>query len=142
MRRFSIASIVVGFAAALSFAAVAQPSTKGKTGAPLQPGLLALAQPRIAELRDAGITQIVGRAASRNNVQMLTRYGPAYFRWPRGTPPRAFELYLNADGGNAAFADGYVEQDKAAWAAMLDAVFAQALKEAAQVRANATRIKP
>jgi len=35
-----------------------------------------------------------------------------------------------------------VEQDKAAWAAMLDAVFAQALKEAAQVRANATRIKP
>ena len=70
-------------AALVPFAAVAQPSTKGKTGAPLQPGLLALAQPRIAELRDAGITQIVGRAASRNNVQMLTRYGPAYFRWPR-----------------------------------------------------------
>jgi hypothetical protein len=132
--------VVVALMAPL--AAFAQPTSKGKTEVPPQPGLLALAQPRIAKLRDAGITQIVARAGQRNNIQVLTRYGPAYMRWPRGTAPRAFELYLNADGSNAAFASDYAEQDKAAWAALLDAVFAQALKEAAQVRTNATRIKP
>jgi hypothetical protein len=138
LRRFAFVTLAL----LVPLAAVGQPASKGKTEAPPQPGLLALAQPRLTELREAGITQIVGRAASRNNIQVLTRYGPAYMRWPRGTAPRAFELYLNADGSNAAFASGYAEQDKAAWAAMLDAVFAQALKEAAQVRANATRIKP
>ena len=122
--------------------ALAQPAPAGRAEATQQPGLVALVQPRIAQIRDAGITQIVGRTGARNNIQVLTRSGPAYMRWPRGVTPRAFELYFNSDGSNAAFASDFSDQDRAAWSALLDAVIPQALKDAAQLRANATRPKP
>ena len=118
-------------------AVFAQPAPAGKSELKQQPGLLALVEPRIAQLRDAGITQIVGRAGGRNNIQVLTRSGPAYARWPRGTTPVPFELYFNTDGTNAAFAGEFA--DKAKWAATMDAVIAAALKEAENARRNASR---
>ena len=133
--------LVVAAALVLPLSARAQPAPAGKGEAPSQPGLLALVQPRIPQLRDAGVTQIVGRTGNRNNVQVLTRSGPAYLRWPRGVTPQAFELYFNTDGSNGAFATGYSDADKAAWSAMLDAVIPQAIRQAAQLRANATRPK-
>ena len=107
----------------------------------VQPGLLALAQPRLAELRAAGVKQIVGRTAGRNNVQVLTTWGAAYVRWPKDVKPVAFELYLNTDGTNAAFASEFNDATRAQYAAALDALIPAALKAAANARAAATRPK-
>ena len=133
--------LVVAAALVLPLSALAQPTPGGKGDAPSQPGLLALVQSRIPQLRDAGVTQIVGRAGGRNNIQVLTRSGAAYIRWPRGVTPKAFELYFNTDGSNAAFANDFTDANKAAWTSMLDAVVPQAIRQAAQLRANATRPK-
>ena len=113
-----------------------------KAELPVSPGLLTLAQPRIAQLRDAGITQIVGRVGHRNNVQVLTRYGPAYTRWPKGVTPVPFELYINENGTNAAYAANFNDATRAQYAAMLDAVIPAAMRQADTVRKQATRIKP
>ena len=117
--------------------AAAQAAPAAKSALVEQPGLLALVQPRIAELREAGITQIIGRTGTRNNIQVLTSRGPAYMRWPRGTTPVAFELYFNDNNTNAAFAADF--QDKAKWDATMKAVLPQALKQAENVRRSATR---
>jgi hypothetical protein len=106
------------------------------------PGLLAVAQPRLAELRAAGVKQIVGRTTGRNNVQVLHNWGAAYLRWPKGVTPVAFELYVNADGTNAAFANGFSEATKAQYATALDALVPQAIKAAENARYAATRPKP
>jgi hypothetical protein len=132
---------MLGLAAALlaPCAANAQAASAGKPELVEQPGLLALVQPRIAELREAGISQIVGRTGARNNIQVLTRFGPAYMRWPRGTTPVAFELYFNDNATNAAFAADFA--DKARWTATMNAVLPAALKQAAQARASASKPK-
>ena len=126
---------------ALAFALAAQ-AQAAKAELPVAPGLLAMVQPRIAELREAGISQIVGRAGARNNVQVLTRYGPAYARWPKGVAPVPFELYFNDNGTNSAFAADFNDASKARYAAMLDAVIPAALRQAETVRKQATRVKP
>jgi hypothetical protein len=121
------------------FAASAQ--TPAKTEAPVQPGLLALAQPRIADLRAAGVKQIIGRTTGRSNVQVLTNWGASYLRWPKDVKPVAFELYFNSDGSNAAFASDFSDATKAQYAAVLDALIPAAIKAAASARAAANRPK-
>ena len=64
-----IAALVVPLAASAQTA-------PAKVEAAASPGLLALAQPRVAELRAAGVKQIIGRTTGRNNVQVLHNWGP------------------------------------------------------------------
>jgi len=113
-----------------------------KVEAAPSPELFALAESRIPELRAAGVRQIVGRTTGRNNVQVLTNWGAAYLRWPKDVKPVGFELYINADGTNGAFATDFSEATKAQYAAALDATIPAAIKAAANARATATRPKP
>jgi len=131
-----IATLVVPFAAP----GLAQAQAKA-VAAP-SPELFALAESRIPELRAAGVRQIVGRTTGRNNVQVLTNWGAAYLRWPKDVKPVAFELYINADGTNGAFATDFSAATKAQYAAALDATIPAAIKAAANARAAATRPKP
>ena len=129
-----IAALVVPLAAAAQKPA--------KVEATASPELFALAESRIPELRAAGVRQIVGRTTGRNNVQVLTNWGAAYLRWPKDVKPVPFELYVNADGTNGAFATDFSAATKAQYAAALDATIPAAIKAAANARAAATRPKP
>jgi hypothetical protein len=133
-RSLLIATLLVPFAASAQTA-------PAKAEAPVQPGLLALAQPRIADLRAAGVKQIIGRTTGRSNVQVLTNWGASYLRWPKDVKPIAFELYVNSDGTNAAFASDFSDATKAQYAAALDALIPAAIKAAANARAAANRPK-
>jgi len=130
-----IATLVVPFAAP----GLAQAQAKA-VAAP-SPELFALAESRIPELRAAGVRQIVGRTTG-GNVQILTTWGAAYVRWPKDVKPVGFELYINADGTNGAFANDFSAATKAQYAAALDATIPAAIKAAANARATATRPKP
>lgn len=133
---------VLALASLVPLAVLAQGAStpKGAQAIP-QPGMLELVQPRIAKIRQAGITQIVG-AEKKRAIQVLTQNGPAYVRWPRGTEPFTFELYFNADGTNVAYSAGYNATSKPTYAKVLDAVVTDALDAASRVRAQATRVKP
>ena len=121
---------------------LAAPAQKpAKVEAAPSPELFALAESRIPELRAAGVRQIVGRTTGRN-VQILTTWGAAYVRWPKDVKPVGFELYINADGTNGAFATDFSAATKAQYAAALDATIPAAIKAAANARAAATRPKP
>ena len=128
--------------AALAVPLAAPAQAPAKVEAAPSPELFALAESRIPELRAAGVKQIVGRTTGRNNVQVLTNWGAAYLRWPKDVKPVGFELYINADGTNGAFATDFSAATKAQYAAALDATIPAAIKAAANARAAATRPKP
>lgn len=56
--------------------------------------------------------------------------------------PVGFELYINPDGTNGAFATDFSAATKPQYAAALDAMIPAAIKAAANARAGATRPKP
>ena len=128
-------------AALTSLSASAQSPTKPE--APESPGLAALVQPRVAELRTAGVKQIVVRTGKKaRDVQALTNYGPLYFAWPKTVKEQVpFEIYLNSDGSVGVFANGFSDATRAKFSAALDAVVPQVIKGANQARANSQRPK-
>ena len=108
--------------------------------APAQPGLAALVAPRDAELRAAGVNQILARTdKAKRDIQVLTQYGALYFAWPKNVAPVPFEIYFNAGGPTAAFANGFNDATKSRYAAALDAIVPEVLRRAAAARASAQR---
>jgi hypothetical protein len=131
---FLVATLAAG-------AAGAQKSPAPADEAPLQPGLVALVAPRDAELRAAGVTQIIARTGkARRDIQVLTDYGPSYLGWPKNVAPVTFEIYFNTNAPTTAFAHEYSEANKAKFQAALDAIAPLAVRAANTARAN--RLRP
>ena len=107
------------------------------------PALTALVAPRAAELQAAGIQSILARTGKRRrDIQVLTQWGPAYFGWPKGVAPVVFEIYVARNGTAQVYTEGYGESNKARYAAALDAVVPEAIRQARNVRAAFLRPKP
>jgi len=101
-----------------------------------------LVGPHTAALSAAGVEEVVARTGkNRRDIQVITRWGPAYFPWPKGVTPVAFYVYVKAPYAFDVTADGYKDANKARYAAAFDAVLPQAVSSANALRAQATRPK-
>jgi len=133
--------------AALAMPAWAQqpaaPSGSAETQAKaVRAALVPLILPHAAALSAAGVQKVVARTGKKKrDVQVTTRWGPAYFPWPKGVTPVAFDLYVTAADDFVVSADGYTEANKPRYAAAFDAVLPQAVRSANAVQAQATRPK-
>jgi hypothetical protein len=101
-----------------------------------------LAAPYVAQLHAGGVEKIVARTTgNRRDIQVRTRWGPAYFGWPRGVTPVAFELSVDGPSTIDLVAPNYTPAARANYKTAFDAVLPQALKAANQARIDATRPK-
>lgn len=136
LRQLAFAVALLG--AGTSLLAYAAPPA---ADAPVQPGLSALVASRDAELRAAGVEQILARTGKgRRDIQVLTTWGPVYFPWSKNVKPVAFEIYFNTNGQTDAFAHDFSDATKASFSAALDAIVPQAIRGAANARA--ARLRP
>ena len=104
--------------------------------------LAPLVGPHSGQLAAAGVQKVVARTGKgRRDIQILTRWGPAYIPWPKDVTPVTFEIYIAAENRLDVTAEGYTEANKARYAAAFDAVLPQAVRAADAVRAQATRPK-
>jgi hypothetical protein len=141
-------SILIGGLAAVlaALAGAQQPAPAGgSTQAKAEATFAALAPlvaPRSAELSAAGVQKVVARTGkNKRDIQVITRWGPAYFPWPKGVTPVTFEVYIEAANKLDVIADGYIEANKARYAAAFDAVFPLAIQSANAARIQAQRPK-
>lgn len=136
MRHLVLAVALLGAGTSLAATAAAPAGD-----APVQPGLAALVASRDAELRAAGVEQILARTdKGRRDIQVLTTWGPSYFPWPKNVKPVAFEIYFNTNGQTDAFAHDFSDATRATFRAALDAIVPQAIRGAANARA--ARLRP
>ena len=107
--RFASKSMMLGKAGPLLLLAA------GATAAPLaaidQPQLAQLAQPYAQQLRSAGIERMTSLGA-RDMVQLETKNGPVYVRYPAGAPDVAFALEIGPASVQASAATFDKEQDE------------------------------
>ncbi len=143
MNMLSIMIAVV--AAALSAPGLAQPAPAPAPPTQADRTFAALAPvvaPRTAELSAAGVQKIVARTdKGKRDIQVMTRWGPTYFPWPKGVTPVAFEVYVEAPNKFDVIAEGFADADKARYAAAFDAVVPQAVRSANALRAQAQQPK-
>jgi len=101
-----------------------------------------LVGPHTAALNAAGVEEVVARTGkNKRDIQIVTKWGPAYFAWPKGVTPVTFDIYVKAPNAFDVTADGYKDANKARYAAAFDAVLPQAVSSANALRAQATRPK-
>lgn len=101
-----------------------------------------IAAPHVAQLHAAGVQKIVARTAgNRRDIQVLTRWGPTYFGWPKGVTPVAFELSVDGPSSIYLVAPAYTDALRPAYKTAFDAVLPQALRAANQTRISASRPK-
>lgn len=97
-----------------------------------------LVGPHTVALSAAGITDVVARTGrNRRDIEVLTRWGPAYFAWPKGVKPVTFAIYVEAPRRFDVTADGFTVANKALYAAAFDALVPQAVRTANALRARA-----
>lgn len=97
-----------------------------------------LVGPHTDALSAAGVTEIVARTGrNRRDIEVLTRWGPAYFAWPKGVTPVTFDIYVEAPRRFDVTASGFTAANKALYAAAFDAIVPQAVRAANAVRAQA-----
>lgn len=97
-----------------------------------------LVGPHTAALSAAGVTDVIARTGkNKRDIEVLTKWGPAYFAWPKGVTPVTFAIYVEAPRKFDVTADGFTEANKALYAAAFDAVLPQAVSSANAVRARA-----
>ena len=123
-----------------------QPAAAGGSAetqaAAVRAALVPLILPHAAALSAAGVQKVVARTGKKKrDIQVITKWGPAYFPWPKGVTPAIFDLYVTAANDFDVSADGYTEANKARYAAAFDAVLPQAVRSANAVRAQAQRPK-
>ncbi len=139
--RFLASLLAAGIAGASALSAAAATAPAG--GAIAQPALEALAAPHTARLRDAGIHRIVARPGHGwRDLQVLTAWGAIYFAWPRDVAAASFDVEVGGGGPVTVRAPGAAPADQARYAAAFDAVFAEAVRRAHEVRASAERPRP
>lgn len=133
----------VRHAAVLSGLLIASPAfaaSKPSPAAPVQHALVALAAPLAAELSSAGINRIVARTGEqRRDIQVMTAHGPVYFAWPSHVTPVEFVIDVGENGVPTVRADGYTEAEKARYAAAMDAIVPEAVRQVRSNNAWATR---
>lgn len=101
-----------------------------------------LVGPHTPALSAAGVSEVVARTGkNRRDIQVVTKWGPAYFAWPKGVTPVTFDIYVKEPHAFDVTADGYSDANKARYAAAFDAVLPQAVNSANALRAQATRPK-
>jgi len=101
-----------------------------------------LAAPYVAQLHAAGVEKVTARTGhGRRDIQVLTRWGPAYFGWPTGVTPAAFVLSVDGPSTIDLSAPNYTPALRPNYKTAFDAVLPQARKAADQARLNATRPK-
>lgn len=141
----SIVVVALALAAVLAVPVAAQQPAPapGSADAKAEATFTALAPlvaPHTAELAAAGVQKVVARTGkNRRDIQVLTRWGPAYFPWPKDVTPVTFDLYVAAENRLDIVAGGYTDATKARYAAAFDAVLPQAVRVANAARAQAQR---
>ena len=119
---------------ALLLSAPAFPASKPAPAAPVQHALTTLVAPRGAELSSLDINRIVARTGEQHrDIQVMTAHGPVYFAWPTNVAPVKFVVDVGEAGAMTVRADGYTEENAARYAAAIDAILVEAVR---QVRAN------
>ena len=136
--------LIAVMAAALVVPAWAQQPPAGGSAetqaAAVRTALVPLILPHAGALSAAGVQKVV-TSTGKKNIQVLTRWGPAYFAWPKGVTPVTFDLFVTAADDFVVGAEGYTEANKARYAAAFDAVLPQAVRSANAVRAQTQRPK-
>jgi hypothetical protein len=101
-----------------------------------------LAAPHVAQLHAAGVQKVVARTGrNQRDIQVLTRWGPVYFGWPKGITPGEFELSVDGPSSIYLVAPKYTAAARPMYKTAFDAVLPQAVKAADQARVNASRPK-
>ena len=139
----NLQSTLAALAAAtlLATAWAQQPSSPTQAQATFA-ALAPIVAPRTAELSAAGVQKIVARIGKgKRDIQILTRWGPAYLAWPKNVTPVVFEIYVEAPNAFDVIADGYSDAAKARYSAALDALVPLAVRAASSLRAQAQRPK-
>lgn len=136
--RLPVAALAAGLAIALAGCGVPPEPSRD------QPALAVAIAPIQAELAAAGITKIHAWSdRAEQPVQVLTRGGPIYFRWPAGVPLARFALVV--DGGSVRVAsddydpashDRYVAAMKRATGEALRLAFDQNAVQATREKAS------
>jgi len=145
MKHLSI--LIALMAGALALPAMAQqPAAAASSAEAKAEATFAALAPLVADhsaaLSAAGAQNIVARTGRRSrDIQVLTRWGPAYFAWPKGVKPVTFEIYIAAPNRLDVTAEGFTEATLPLYAAAFDAVLPQAVKAANDLRALASRPK-
>ncbi len=102
--------------------------------------LAPIVAPRTAELSAAGVQKVVARTGkNKRDIQVFTKWGPAYFSWPKDVTPVTFEIYVESPNAFDVSAAGYTDANKARYAAAFDAVLPLAVRSANTLRAQAQR---
>lgn len=139
--------LIAVMAAALAVPAWAQqPAAAGGSAetkaAAVRTALVPLILPHSAALTAAGVQKVVARTGkNKRDIQVSTKWGPAYFAWPKGVTPVTFDLFVTAADDFVVNADGYTEANKGRYAAAFDAVLPQAVSSANALRTAALRPK-
>jgi hypothetical protein len=91
-------------------------------------------------LQAAGIKSILTRTGkNRRDIQVQTKWGQAYFPWPKGVTPALFEIYIANDGTAEVYTENYIDGTKPRYAAAFDAVIPEAIRQASLMRSAADK---
>jgi len=101
-------------------------TTPGPVPETVQPSLSSVASTYADGLRDAGVRRVLADGA---RVQLTTRYGEVYFRYPPSVMPTAFAAYI---GGQSVEVDSdtFSAANAAQYEAALRAVLPEAIRQA------------
>jgi len=118
----------------------AYPTSKPAPATPAQQELANMVQTRGAELSSIDINRIVARAGERHrDIQVMTTHGPVYFGWPSNVTPVEFVIDVREGGAFTVRVSGYTEANNARYAAAINAVLAEAIRQVQANNAWATR---
>ena len=125
---------------ALLIAVPAVPTSRAASAAPAQAALASLLSARGAELSSIDINRIAARIGQRNrDIQVMTTHGPVYFGWPADVTPVEFVIDVGEGGAFSVRISGYDEANNARYAAAINAVLAEAVRQVQANNAWATR---
>jgi len=125
---------------ALLIAVPAFPASRPAPAAPAQAALVSLVAARGAELSSIDINRIAARTGQQNrDIQVMTTHGPVYFGWPADVTPVEFVIDVGDGGAFSVRISGYDEANNARYAAAINAVLAEAIRQVQANNAWATR---
>lgn len=130
-------------AALVSVLVVVTPAYAASKPAPdtsAQQELASRIKTRGPELSAIDINRIVARTGEgHRDIQVMTSFGPVYFGWPSNVTPVAFVIDVREGDALLVRVPGYSEENNARYAAAIDAVLREAVRQVQANNAWATR---
>ena len=136
-------ALLIALSVASLLAAPALAAWKLAPAKPVQPVLTTLVTPRAAEVSSVGINRIVARTGEQGrDIQVMTAQGPIYFAWPANVTPVEFVIDVSEGGALTVRAEGYTDGNNARYAAALEAILSEAVRQVESNNVWATRPRP